>query len=127
MSLIQFQPEALANTVVQDKAFKHRSDRVAPRAHTLPRDSTPCHYPAPLHTQLIPTGCSSSRGLCPLLYYPSSAVVCASRRTKFCIPALLWPRRFTMMLCAIWVRALLCSCSACTACSQINQALMVSG
>lgn len=41
MSLILFQPGALSNTVVQCKAFEHRSDWVAPRAHTLPRDSTP--------------------------------------------------------------------------------------
>lgn len=31
MSLIQFQPEALANTVVQCKPFKHRSDWATPR------------------------------------------------------------------------------------------------
>lgn len=41
MSSILFQPGSLANTVVQWKALKHRSDWAAPRAHTPLRDSAP--------------------------------------------------------------------------------------
>lgn len=61
ISLIQFQPEAFANTVVQCKPFKHRSDWVTPRAGPQAED----HASTPL----------------PLLC--SSAVPCVSRRTKF--------------------------------------------
>lgn len=95
ISLIQFQPEALANTVVQCKPFKHRSDWVTPRAGPQAEDHA---------STLLPLLCS------PLCF----------QENEICIQALLWPWRFAVTPCAIWERAPLCSCSASTAHSQVN-------
>lgn len=97
-------------------------------SHTTQGLNSSSHYASPLQTQVIPTGWSSSRGnhaLCSVAPPLQSSVL--PGEPNFCTWALLWPRRFTMMLCAIWERALVCSCSASTACSQIKQALMMSG
>lgn len=97
-------------------------------SHTTQGLHLSSHYTTPQQTQFMPADWCLSR---------QNQALCSVSPFLWCsvhpgmlgrvILVLLWPRRFTVTVCVIRGRALVCSCSASTVLRQIKKALMMSG